>query len=65
MDHEQMLRHVARNMSWRIEGMKSQDKLDGKTNATFEDYIAWSLEEVCANDGVVISLEDKPTHAKK
>ncbi len=50
------LEKVAYLMRVRIENMQNQDKLDGKTNATLEDYLHWSLEEVEANDGVVISL---------
>lgn len=52
------LKKVAYLISIRMENMQKQDKLDGKTNTTLKDYLLWSLEEVEANDGVVVRIVD-------
>lgn len=57
LNHDEVLKKVAYLLSVRIENMQKQDKFDGKTNATIEDYLKWSLEEVMENDGVIINLE--------
>ncbi len=54
---DEVLKKVVYLIGIRWTNMEEQDKLDGKTNATESDYLLWALEEVCANDGVIISLQ--------
>lgn len=56
MNYDQKLRYTAKCLAERIENMKQQDRLDGKTNATLENYIFWALEEVTENDNVFIDV---------
>lgn len=55
MQDDNTLNKVAKLMADRIHEMRKMDKLEKNTYST-EEYILFALEEVEANDGVVINI---------
>lgn len=51
-----MLDRAAKMISERMDNMREQDALDGKTNASTFDYVLWAIEECESNDGLVVNI---------
>jgi len=49
------MKEIAHLIVNRIEDMIEVDRKEGKTKSTLEDYICWALEELLANDVIVVT----------